>query len=67
MVKKSLFTKDERYTEEALKLSAKVESALAKILKVYIDLGYSAREIEYIFHDSAALVSLETRIPYTGT
>lgn len=55
---KSLFDANERYTEVALELDAKITSAIKDIISDYADRGYSIRDIEYVTSQSVGMECL---------
>lgn len=56
---KSLFDKNDRYTEEALYLDYQSGVLLAPLMREYKKLGYSAREIAHIVTSAISLIECE--------
>lgn len=57
-VSKSLFDCEyNRYTEEAVKFGAEINSVVQPVFKKYVDIGYNPRELEYIMYDEISLLS----------
>lgn len=59
---KSLFDDNECYTEEAVKLDNEMSSLIKPVVKRYIEMGYSTREIENIIITGVTMVAVEERL-----
>ena len=59
---KSLFEKNECYTDEANDLAREIHDVISPIVKKYCKMGYSTREIEAIVGTEAQMVVLCERL-----
>jgi hypothetical protein len=56
---KSLFTNDERYSEEAIELSKEIRDAIYPIIEKYKNLGYKLKEINSICSSEIDVMIME--------
>ena len=59
MENKSLFDKNNMYTDAACELENTAMTNLRGLFDVYVEKGYSPREIEYIIHRAASILQMD--------
>jgi hypothetical protein len=56
---KSLYDKNSRHTDDALKLDSETQRAISGIFRKYADMGYDPRHIGHVMHGAINMEELD--------